>query len=75
MSDEKKADYLNKLRISQQQKKAAAAITIKTNVNEPPSPLMGSLCPTPLKDVADLLTNANAGHMFFIFILTCNAHI
>jgi hypothetical protein len=70
MSDEKKAEYLNKLRISRQQKKAAAALTINANVNEPPSSLMESVCPTPFIDVMGLLINANSGDMFSLFLLT-----
>jgi hypothetical protein len=64
MSDEKKAQYLNNLRISRQQKKAAAALTINANVNEPHSSLIGSVCPTPFRDVTGLLTNANSGDSF-----------
>jgi hypothetical protein len=39
--DEKKAGYMNKLRVSRLQKKAAAALAV--NVDEPPSSLIGLL--------------------------------
>ena len=65
MSDENKAEYLNKLRVSRQQKKAAAALTV--NVNEPPSSsLLGSMDPIHFKDVTNMLTNGNPTHMFFL---------
>jgi hypothetical protein len=46
LSDEKKAEYLNKLRESRRQKKAAAALAINVR-DEPPSSLIGSAGPTP----------------------------
>jgi hypothetical protein len=49
LSDEKKAEYLNKLRVSRQQKKAAAALAV--NVDEPSSSLIGSVGPTAFTDL------------------------
>jgi hypothetical protein len=57
--------------LSRQQKKAAAALAI--NVDEPQSSLMGSVGPTPFKDMTNILPGGNSALISMIRAFQDNA--
>jgi hypothetical protein len=48
--------------------KAAAALAV--NVNEPLSFFMGTVDPTPFKDITYILPGGNSAFIFFLLLLT-----
>jgi hypothetical protein len=51
-----------------QQKIAAAALAV--NMGEPQSSLIGSVGPTPFKDITNILPGGNSAFSFFLLLLT-----